>query len=427
MLITLILLILLIMLLIVLLIMLIMSSMSGLSGSSQFGQCPNQDFGRSSSQYTCSQASIGFHPTSLYSASPGVEAFLSMNNGLFAQTIDAIMARPSRNRGLLPCTRDMVRLLILLWTRQSMGADAVHSYAETVKSMQYVGERPPHEQPPVLKAIPLSTPSAVLFKLLDLVTQLRCVSHRCFHFMIDKCLKLPVEHLPPRDPRANGKGMLVGKYRTEGLLTDPSQRPQGIPYVPVDIGPMTRLKEQRLLGSLLHVVFFLRYTHGLRKVFDHSRNIATCRRPPSGNVAGFWERFESGHTSLPEQLRTVLWLDEQAGGRGNVLSWLRSDACFEESRCCQQYTLVAGDQEQWDGTKYSTMYGKSRKVSGHSPIRHTDLSTFRPYGLVFWETSRLEALGYPTEGNLMPLWFALSSIFSEKDWEETIQRQQARY
>ncbi|KAL4978821.1 hypothetical protein BDW66DRAFT_128867 [Aspergillus desertorum] len=102
------------------------------------------------------------------------------------------MARPSRNRGLLPYIRDLVRLLILLWTRQSMGTDAVHSYAEIVKSMRYVGERPPYRESPVLKAIPLSTPSAVLFNLLNLVTQLRCVSHKCFHSMIDKCLEIKV-------------------------------------------------------------------------------------------------------------------------------------------------------------------------------------------------------------------------------------------
>jgi hypothetical protein len=35
-----------------------------------------------------------------------------------------------------------------------------------------------------------------------------------------------------------------------------SQRPQDIPYVPVDIGSMTQLGEQRLLGSLLCVLFF---------------------------------------------------------------------------------------------------------------------------------------------------------------------------
>ncbi|KAL4993142.1 hypothetical protein BDV10DRAFT_199967 [Aspergillus recurvatus] len=371
---------------------------------------------------------------SLCSASPGVAAFLRENNDLFAGIIDAIMARPSRDRGLLPYIRDLAKLVILLWSRQSIGTDAVHSYAEIIESLRYVGERPPREQSPVLEAIPLSTPSAVLFKLLDLVTQLRCVAHKCFHSMIDKCLELPIEHLPQRDFTAQGKGMRVGKYRNEGPPTDPSQRPQGIPYIPVDIGPMTRLEEQRLLGSLLRVVFF----YDIRTVYSESSTIPEISQHADvllvGNVAGFWERFESSHTSLPEQLRTVLlWLDEQAGGRGNVLSWLRSAACLE-SHCCQEYTLVAGDQEQWDETKCRIMYGKSRgydclwrsKVSVHSPIRHMDLSTFRPYGLVFWEKSRLEALGYPTEGNPMPLWFALSSIFSEQDWEEVIRQQHAR-
>jgi hypothetical protein len=372
---------------------------------------------------------------SLYSASPGVAAFLSENNDLFAQIINVIMARPSRDRGLLPYIRDLVRLVILLWSRQSIGTDAVHSYAEIIVSLRHVGERPPREEFPVLKAIPSSTPSAVLFKLLDLVTQLRCVAHKCFHSMIDKCLELPIEHLPQRDFTAQGKGMRVGKYRNEGPPTDPSQRPQGIPYVPVNIGPLTRLEEQRLIGSLLHIVVF----YELRAVYTESPTIPEISQHADvllvGNVASFWERFELSYTSLPEQLKTVLlWLDEQAGGRENVLSWLRSFACCEERHCCQQYILAAGDQEQWDETKCSIMYGKSRgydclwrsKVSVHSPIRHMELSTFRPYGLVFWEKSRLEALGYPTEGNPMPLWFALSSIFSEQDWEGVISQQHAR-
>ncbi|KAL2835333.1 hypothetical protein BJY01DRAFT_259276 [Aspergillus pseudoustus] len=372
---------------------------------------------------------------SLCSASPSVAAFLRENNDLFVQIIDAIMARPSRDRGLLPYIRELVRLVILLRSRQSIGTGAVYSYAEIIESLRNLGEQPPRGQSSKLEAVPLTIPSAVLFKLLDLVTQLRCVAHKCFHSMIHRCLKLPIEHLPQRDFTAQGKGMRVGKYRNEGPPTDPSQRPQGIPYVPVNIGPMTRLEEQRLIGSLLHIVVF----YELRAVYTESPTIPEISQHADvllvGNVAGFWERFESSYTSLPEQLKTVLlWMDEQAGGRENVLSWLHSFACCEGSKCCQQYTLVAGDQEQWDETKCSIMYGKSRgydclwrsKVSVHSPIRHIELSTFRPYGLVFWEKSRLEALGYPTEGNPMPLWFALSSMFSEQDWEGVISQQHAR-
>ncbi|KAL6229446.1 hypothetical protein BDW75DRAFT_225088 [Aspergillus navahoensis] len=372
---------------------------------------------------------------SLYSASPGVAAFLRENNDLFAQIIDAIMARPSRDRGLLPYIRDLVRLVILIWTRQSIGTDAVHSYAEIIESLRYVGERPPRKQSPVLKAIPLSTPSAVLFKLLDLVIQLRCVAHRCFHSMIDKCLKLPVEHLAPRDFTAQGKGMRVGKYRNQGPPTDPSQRPQGIPYIPVDIGFLTRLEEERMIGSLLHIVVF----YELRAVYAKCPTIPEISQHADlllvHNVDGFWERFQTSITSLPEQMRTLLlWLDEQAGGRENIWSWLRSAAPLEESHYCRPYRRVAEDKESWDETEHRVMHGRHRgynhlwrsKISLQSPIRYMELSIFRPYGLIFWETDRLQALGYPTAGNPMLLWFALSSIFSEQDWEETIRRQHAR-
>jgi hypothetical protein len=254
--------------------------------------------------------------------------------------------------------------------------------------------------------------------------------------MIEKCLKLPVEHLPQRDFTAQGKGMRVGKYLNRGPPTDPSQRPQGIPFVPVDIGSLTRLEEQRLMGSLLHVVVFyeLRTAQAesptIPEISQHADVLSTH------NVDGFWERFQTSLTSLPEQMRTLLlWLDEQAGGRENVLSWLRSVACLEEeSHCCRQYRPVTDDQEEWDETKRRAMHGISRgydslwrsKVSTQSPIRYLELSIFRPYGLVFWETDRLQALGYPMKGNPMPLWFALSSIFSEQDWEDIIRRQHAR-
>lgn len=378
-----------------------------------------------------------FSLRSLYRASPAVAVFLSENNDLFAQIIDAIMARPSRDRGLLPYVRDLVRLVILLWSRQSVGTDAVPSYAEILKSIRYVGERPPREQSPVLKAIPLSTPSDILFNLLDLVTQLRCVSHQVFHSMIGKCLKLPVEQLPQRDLRAEGKGMRVGKYLNRGPPTDPSQRPQGVPYIPINIGSLTRLEEQRLIGSLLHVVIF----YALRTAHAESPAISEISQNADvllvDNVDGFWERFQTILSSLPEQLRALLlWLDEQAGGRENVLSWLRSAARLDEENyyCCRQYRVVVDDQEEWDETNLTVMHGISRgyeclrrsKVSIQSPIRYMELSIFRPYGLVFWETDRLQALGFPMMGNPMPLWFAISSIFSEHDWEEIIQQQQAR-
>ncbi|KAL6229062.1 hypothetical protein BDW75DRAFT_235482 [Aspergillus navahoensis] len=343
----------------------------------------------------------------LYSASPGVAAFLSENNDLFAQIIDVIMARPSRDRGPLPYIQNLVRLVVLVWSPDA------HSYAEIPKSIQYVREHSPRPQLPVLKEIPLSTPSAVLFRPLDLIMGLRCVAQKCFHSMIDRCLQLPVEHLPPRDSRTKGKGMRPGRYLSYGEPTDRSQRPKGIPYVPVDIGPPNRLEEQQLLGCLLCVVLFydLRAEHAdsfrIPEIWRHIEVLLT------ENVEGFWKTFELSNISFGEKLSTLLlWLDEQAGGREQIPSWLRSVVCSrEENHCCRHYTLVTDNQEEWGETQ--PMPRESRgfwrlldsMISTHSPIRCMDFSIFRPYGLVFWETDRLEALGYPVRGNPMPWWF----------------------
>ncbi|KAL3464835.1 hypothetical protein BJX64DRAFT_253840 [Aspergillus heterothallicus] len=363
----------------------------------------------------------------LHKASPGVAAFLVENNDLFAQIIEAIMARPTRERGLLPYIQDLLRLFVLLWSPDA------HSDAEIPERIQYAGEQSPRPQLPVLNKIPLSTPSSVLFRLLGFFLGLRHVAHKCFHSMISICLQLPVEHLPPRDSRIKGKATRPGRYLSYGEPTNRNERPKGIPYVPVDIGPPTRLEEQRLIGCLLQVVFFfdLRVQHvqpsGLPEIWRY------IEVPRTNNVEQFWKPFICNNRSLKEQLRTLLlWLDEQAGGRQSILSWLDSVASSEEIHCCQTYTLVSGDQEEWDETETmpGETYGfgrlKDSRTWNHSPIRCMDFSMLRPYGLVFWESERLQALGYPVRGNPMPWWFAVSSILSEQDWEEIIRRQSAQ-
>ncbi|KAJ0420819.1 hypothetical protein BJY00DRAFT_283618 [Aspergillus carlsbadensis] len=372
---------------------------------------------------------------SLYTASPGVARFLRDHNDLFILIIEEIIARPTRERGLVPYVQELIRLLVHLWSRQANGTDAVHSYGEILESIQHIGERPPRELSPVLRGIPVSTPPALLFRLLDLVARLRRVAHGFFHCTIERCLELSVEQLPQRDFTAQGKGMRAGKYNNKGPPTDPSQRPQGIPYAPVDIGPMSRLEEQRALGCLLCVVFFydLRSADGetlaIREI--PQRVDAACIE----NVEGFWDAFRSYPRGPQEQLQTLLvYLDEQAGGREKLSSWLRSVAGFEEeeaSPCCREYTLVADDQGEWDTVlcrelRAYTVLRRST-ISIQSPIRHSKMSVFRPYGLIFWEAARLQALGFPMGGNPMPLWFALSSIFSEQDWEDAIREQRARW
>jgi hypothetical protein len=367
---------------------------------------------------------------SLYTASPGATAFLSENNAQFAQIIDAIMARPSRDRGLLPYISDLVRLLVLIWNPDA------HFFAEIPKSVLYAGQQHSRPQLPVLKAVPLSTPSTLLFRLVQHLVRLRSVAHELFHSTIARCMKLPVEHLPPRDSIIKGKGMRPGKYSSTGEPTDLTKRPQGIAYTPVDIGPPTRLEEQRILGCLLCVVLY----YELRMVRAESGILPETWRHLDGvlneDVDGFWQTWLSSNDCRIEQIRTVLlWLDDRAAGCENVPSWLWSVTGFaEETTCCRHYTLITDDEEEWDETKDRFMNGEPAiyfelwraMISPHSPICWVEFRTFRPYGLVFWEDARVIGLGYPLRGNPMPRWYALSSIFSEQDWEGIIERQRTR-
>ncbi|KAL3484513.1 hypothetical protein BJX62DRAFT_230195 [Aspergillus germanicus] len=335
---------------------------------------------------------------SLYNASPGIATFLRENNAQFAQITDAIMARPSRDRGLMPYIRDMLRLLVLLWSRQSNGTDAAHSYTEILESISRIRKQGPYQSLPVVNALPPSTPSALLFRLLALVTRLQPIAHSFFHTMIDRCLKLSIEQLP----LGNGE---------------------------------IQMEEQRILGSLLCVVFF----YDLRTAHAQSLGISEISRCEevllTNNVEEFWHAHGFGDGSQLEQLGSLLlWLDEQAGGRDHVWSWMRSPADLEkDGDCCQQYTLTTDDQTEWDETDPESMYGEARvyrrlfhcRISNLSPIKRVQLSYFRPYGVMFWETARLQALGFTVKGLPTLMWFAFSSIFSEQDWEDLVRRQRA--
>ncbi|KAB8276175.1 hypothetical protein BDV30DRAFT_224559 [Aspergillus minisclerotigenes] len=340
---------------------------------------------------------------SVYKASPKVAGFLHQNNDLFARIVDSIIDNPARERGLAPHVQDTIRLIILVWSQTQ------ESETDILSILHYVRERP-SDWPAMLKAISPLTRSAIICRLLRLMVRLRCLVHAYFHSTITKCLRLQVEHLPRK-----------ARYHSTRAVVDHSRRPQGIPYTPVDIGPPTWAEEQRLLSSFLCIVLFyeLRKTH------------IECPLDFWGKV--LWKRNNEGQE---EQIATLLhWLDQQAGGRENVYPWLRSSNASEDySSCCQCYTTVIN--AQMDGLEImdnSLNTGRSSRgmlcvwlCKGHpiSPLKGLDSSVFRPCGLVFWDGVRMDSLGFP-EGRGAPhrMWFALSSIFTEKNWKELLRRQ----
>jgi hypothetical protein len=231
-----------------------------------------------------------------------------------------------------------------------------------------------------------------------------------------------VEHLPKKT-----------KYINTRSVVDRSQRPQGIPYVPLHIGPATWFEEQRLLHSLLCIILFyeLRKTHTECSVITTDGQLAQTLL--DDNVEGFWKTilwmYNDGQV---EQITTLLqWLDEQEGGRGTLYSWLLSGSIPEQfSHCCGRYTSMA--DELWDKAELDMSGGRSSrgtqclwqcKTHNLSPLRCVRYSAFRPYGLVFWDSIRLDALGFPGTNNLRELFFTWSSILSEEEWDEILRLQ----
>ena len=359
---------------------------------------------------------------SLCKASPDIAGFLYQNNDLFARIVDAIIDNPVRERGLAPHVQDIIRLIILVWTpMQEIDTDIVGI-------LHYVQERR-LECPSNLKTISPSTPSAILYRLLRLIPRLRCLIHAYFHSTIKRCLQLQLEHLPPK----------TLFYSTRPVL-DLSRRPQrGIPYTPVDIGPPTWVEEQRLLSSFLCIVLFYELR---KKRIECSLAIEdgeTVSALLDNNVEMFWRKvlWERSAEGQEEQIATLLhWLDQQADGRENIYSWLLSAKASEDyDHCCQCYITVITAQMDISDIMDNDLNDRrssrgmrclwSCKYDPRSPLKGLSLSVFRPYGLVFWDGARMDALGFPNRLISHRIWFAWSSIFTEEDWEELLRRQSA--
>lgn len=332
--------------------------------------------------------------------------------------MDATIGNPAREKGLLPHVQHAVRQLVITWSRQSNEEDDLGT--DTLGALRYLREKFPDKPSPMPRTISRSTTSAILCRLLSLMARLRRLTHACFHSMISRCLQLRLEHLPKKTRYLNTRG--VG----------PSHRPQGIPYTPFDIGPPTWVEEQRLLDSFLCIVLF----YELRKIY------AVCLVVPvegvqvslHDNVEEFWYKvLWFNNRGQLEQITTVLhWLDEKAGGRAMIYSWLFSVTLSQDyGYCCQRYTGMT--DKQWDDAENYLSGGDSSRgalclwrsrTCDLSPLRCIDYSVFRPYGLVFWDNVRMDALGIPdAQCSNHWMWFPMSFILSEQDWDEVIRRQ----
>ncbi|KAI2721477.1 hypothetical protein DTO027I6_1345 [Penicillium roqueforti] len=368
----------------------------------------------------------------LHNASTEVATFLHQNNDLFARIVDAIIENTAHERSLFPVVQRDVRQLVIIWAEQSRRRQQQpteqNEQQETagnpsvLDNLRYLARHGFGRLTPNLGSISPSTPAAVLCRLLALMSRLRCLVHASFHALVAKSLQLRIEHLPKKTLYINTRRL------------GPSHRPQGIPYTPVDVGPMMWVEEQRLLESFFCIAIF----YELRKMYANfsvvSMRSETFQISSHDTVEDFWKKvFQGEKGGQLEQIATTLsWLDGQAGRRENVYSWLASGPVSTEYLSYYPCYTPLND-EQWEDEKtyihdYHSSHGamslSAARCSLTSPLRCVDYAAFRPYGLIFWSATRMDALGFRLVFGIgHHMWFALSFVLTDKDWEDLVARQ----
>ncbi|KAL4904974.1 hypothetical protein BDW74DRAFT_153905 [Aspergillus multicolor] len=259
------------------------------------------------------------------------------------------------------------------------------------------------------------------------MTRLRCLVHASFHDMVSKALQLKIEHLPRKAAYINTRG--VG----------PAHRPPGVPYTPVDVGPLMWIEEQCLLGSFLWIVIF----YELRRIYGDFDvppvRGETVYISSLDTAETFWKKILCGDNNTQrEQIATTLqWLDIKSGGRENISSLLSSNPLplpnTYQHRYPKSTTLSDTEwetEEKWICNAFPT-YGAlclwEARVSPISPLRCVDYAVFRPYGLIFWSVRRMDGLGFREAFDVKHrMWFALSFVLDQEDWDEVVKRQAER-
>ncbi|GAD99652.1 hypothetical protein AOR_1_2932174 [Paecilomyces variotii No. 5] len=411
-------------------------------------------------------------------ASPAMAAFLR-EDGSFSNIVESIISNPQREKGLYVPIQWFVRAIVLVWWRKQ----SIISSKERTEGRGKCHERGPisryrhhhRDENPLTRSfpnlmdclkynprdkiiippstrtlrgtqepLPRNVPPAVLCRLLKVSTRVHQITHAFFHAMIRNCMNATnMKHLPPdQDPDdGNGRFWCKTSYWCDGPVVEPSRRPRGIRHKPYDIGAPTWFEEQRLLYTVWRIVLFFVLQDGIDSVPDlflmPDRKVHFLS-PKSEDIARFWLKEGNSSGIQMEQLRCVLsWLDNQAGGEDKIKSWIFSASLPDSlGYCCPKYTAVS--KQQWDSFEkepvkmlYSPGYSYIQGCLLHSrssPLVGARSSFWYRYGVVFWDSARLSALGFPgLHEGAEAMWFAWSSVLKEDEWETVIKVQRQRY
>lgn len=355
----------------------------------------------------------------------------------FPKVVESITAHSDRAEGNDSKVQFYLRTLVFIWWRASTDTTAnaddddddddnplPSSYEEVA---YFIGKSSPtghalsRSRGFADGSLPRSTPPRVLYRLLELATQLRQKAHACFHDWMARCMALKPERLENLDEEFSP------------VYCHP--RPRGIPFTPIDIGPPSWLEEQRLIRAILRYIFFWEIRDAvLRGILPADKNNPDLPLFERNGIEAFW----CGTTISTQVPRLSTYHGTQFKA---VLSWLQLKLPVgpEYLYCCPELTPLSAKQLSFpDELQMSFVPGYTWMKNlnkGLSPMRNLDCSIFQQLGFDFWDEERMVALGFmvPLNGrNTLPgshrdkkdLYFRWSSILTESQWIRSIQQQQ---
>jgi hypothetical protein len=248
-----------------------------------------------------------------------------------------------------------------------------------------------------------SIPPMVIYQVLALSSLAQQISHGCFHDCMTRCMALPLRQLKP------------GEQPIVDFSLD--ARPQGIPLIPIDLGPPTYWEEQRLLQTTLRFFLFWDLKDAV------NREIFIMDRPGdaflliSDNIERYWcKPFEHGD-SPPIGQRQRLMCSERHQ-MGAFLAWAKScnpgvpltKECLpsllrnspSSPPCCP---LTPAHPDGFVSDDMAMVNGVAPAWSVLATLRGSvvgvddDVDVFTPFGFDYWDHERLLAFGL-TEGSL---------------------------
>jgi hypothetical protein len=332
---------------------------------------------------------------SLHNASPHIQLLLHQE-GTLSIVFEAILSHSPRH------IRFLIRTIVLLQshpmnTAQHLLPTTYDAFIHT----PFINQRSDDCRRPIPPkygdiALPKSTPSILLCRLLALSRRVRQLTHACLHTLIKRSLSLRPRHL--KDPRFQASRSSTVDF----LMRQVKHAEYGPPYQPIDSGPPCWLEEQRVSRAVWRFVLFreLKDAIVMRSLSPWSNE--DVKKLQNFQVDDFWDSMLIPTDKQSEEMKTVSEWIADSGSNDMPMPWVKeaTTELEEWSHCCphieppmnkeerrMQSQLFDSGSAGWAEGKFTILH------SLHTPMRFGDFAVYRQYGFAIWESERMMDLG----------------------------------